>query len=153
LVYGTENGIYISDRRPKDSSVKPKRVIEISNVTQIDVLEEYNILLVLSNKTLSSFSMEALDPSESQSPLMKRPKKIMGHTNFFKSGVCLGRHLVCCIKSSTMSSTIKVFEPMESVTKGKKKPAFSKMFQGGQEMLKNFKVCPPRITYCLRRFR
>lgn len=139
MVYGTDHGVYVSDRKPKEASSKPRRVLETAGVTQIEVLEEYQLLLVLSNKTLFSFPMEALDPNEAQSPLAKRPRKI-GHANFFKAGVCLGRHLVCCVKTSTQSTTIKVYEPMDSMTKGKKKPAFSKMFQGGQDALKPYKV-------------
>jgi hypothetical protein len=46
----------------------PKRVLDASQVTQIDVLEEYQLLLVLSNKTISSYPMEALDSSDNQSP-------------------------------------------------------------------------------------
>ncbi|KAI9841991.1 MAG: RHO1 GDP-GTP exchange protein 2 [Sclerophora amabilis] len=139
LVYGTDNGVWVSDRKPKDASMKPKRVIEVGGVTQIDVLEEYQLVLVLANKNLSSYPMEALDPNEAQSSLIKRPKKIQSHSNFFRAGICLGRHLVCSVKSSALSTTIKVFEPMDSMTKGKKKPAFSKMFQSGQDALKPFK--------------
>lgn len=142
----------MSDRRPKDAPVKPKRVLEASGVTQIDVLEEYQLLLVLSNKTLYSYSIEALDPNEAQSSLAKRPRKIC-HTNFFKAGVCLGRHLVGCVKTSALSTTIKVFEPMDYMSKGKKKPALSKMFQSGQDALKLFKVswnsCNLIYSWCL----
>lgn len=83
--------------------------------------------------------MEALDASENQNPLVRRPKKIQGHTNFFKSGIGLGRHLVCSVKTSALSTTIKVYEPVENLAKGKKKP-LSKMFQGGQDAFKPFKV-------------
>ncbi|KAK2796516.1 hypothetical protein FQN50_009529 [Emmonsiellopsis sp. PD_5] len=138
LVYGTDGGIYISERWPKDKSAKPRRVLDASGVTQIDALEEYQLLLVLSNKTLSSYSMEALDPNESQNPLARRPKKIQGHINFFKSGIGLGRHLVCSVKTSALSTTIKVFEPMENLAKGKKKP-LGRMFQSGQDAFKLFK--------------
>ncbi|KAI4135757.1 MAG: hypothetical protein LQ347_000391 [Umbilicaria vellea] len=139
LVFGTDNGVYISDRKPKEVNARPKRVLDISAVTQIDVLEEYQLLLVLANKSLVSYPLEALDPNDSQSSLLKRPKKIQGHANFFKAGVCLGRHLVCSVKTSALSTTIKVFEPMDTMSKGKKKPAISKMFQGGQDALKPFK--------------
>jgi hypothetical protein len=104
------------------------------------VLEEYQLLLVLSNKNLSSYPLETLDASDAQSALAKRPGRKIGHASFFRTGVCLGRHLVCCVKTSAPSSTIKVYEPMDSMVKGKKKPAFSKMFQGGQDTLKPFKV-------------
>lgn len=140
LVYGTDSGIYLSERWPKDKNAKPRRVLDASGVTQIDTLEEYQLLLVLANKTLSSYPMEALEVTEGQNPLARRPKKIQGHANFFKAGIGLGRHLVCSVKTSALSTTIKVFEPMDNLAKGKKKPALSKMFQGGQDTLKPFKV-------------
>ncbi|KAI9039397.1 putative Rho guanyl nucleotide exchange factor (Rom2) [Aspergillus affinis] len=139
LVYGTDSGIYLSERWPKDKSAKPRRVLDVSQVTQIDTLEEYQLLLVLSNKTLSSYPMEALEITEGQNTIAKRPKKIQGHANFFKAGIGLGRHLVCSVKTSALSTTIKVYEPMDNLAKGKKKSAVSKMFQGGQDTLKPFK--------------
>lgn len=140
LVYGTDSGIYISDRWPKDKSAKPRRVLDVSQVTQIDTLEEYQLLLVLANKTLSSYPMEIFEAVEGQGTLAKRPKKIQGHANFFKAGIGLGRHLVCSVKTSALSTTIKVYEPMDNLAKGKKKSAVSKMFQSGQDTLKPFKV-------------
>ncbi|KAJ5534246.1 hypothetical protein N7527_000500 [Penicillium freii] len=139
LVYGTDNGIFVSERWPKDKTAKPRKVLEATQVTQIDTLEEYQLLLVLANKTLSSYPMDALDYVEGQNSMAKRPKKIQGHANFFKAGIGLGRHLVCSVKTSALSSTIKVYEPMDNLAKGKKKSAVSKMFQGGQDTLKPFK--------------
>jgi RHO1 GDP-GTP exchange protein 1/2 len=152
LVIGTDLGIYVTDRWPKDKSIKPKRVIEASQVTQIDVLEEYQLLLVLSNKTLTSYAMEALEPNDSQNPLVKRPKKIQGHVNFFKSGIGLGRHLVASVKTSALSTTIKVFEPMDNLGRQGRRPAISRMFQSGQDALKPFKVSiPERFAAALSR--
>ncbi|KAL4980534.1 CNH domain-containing protein [Aspergillus desertorum] len=139
LVYGTDSGIYVSDRNPRDQSAKPRKVLDVSQVTQIDTLEEYQLLLVLANKTLYSYPMDALEVAEGQNPVAKRPKKIQGHANFFKSGIGLGRHLVCSVKTSALSTTIKVYEPMDNLAKGKKKSTVSKMFQSGQDTLKPFK--------------
>ncbi|KAJ5104910.1 hypothetical protein NUU61_002257 [Penicillium alfredii] len=139
LVYGTDSGIYLSERWPKEKSAKPRRVLDASQVTQIDTLEEYQLLLVLANKTLTSYPMEALELGEGQNAIAKRPKKIQGHANFFKAGIGLGRHLVCSVKTSGLSSTIKVYEPMDNLARGKKKSAVSKMFQSGQDTLKPFK--------------
>ncbi|KAI4275869.1 MAG: hypothetical protein LQ337_002874 [Flavoplaca oasis] len=136
LVYGTDLGIYISDRRPKATETKPRRVVEMGSVTQVDVMEEYQMLLVLANKGLYVLPLEAL---ESNDNLLKRPKKIQGHANFFKSGVCMGRHLVCAAKMSGISTTIKVYEPTDSNIKSKKKPAIPRMFQGQGESLRAFK--------------
>jgi len=139
-VYGTDSGIYVSDRNPRDKTARPRRVLDVSQVTQIDTLEEYQLLLVLANKTLYSYPMDALDVGEGQNSVAKRPKKIQGHANFFKSGIGLGRHLVCSVKTSALSTTIKVYEPMDNLAKGKKKSTVSKMFQSGQDTLKPFKV-------------
>ena len=140
LVFGTDSGVYVSDRKPKSPAARPRRVLDISSVTQIDVLEEYQLLLVLATKSLMSYPLEVLDSPDNVSPILKRPKKIQNHANFFKAGVCMGRHLVCSAKMSGISTTIKVFEPMDTISKGKKKPAIGRMFQGGQDTLKPFKV-------------
>lgn len=129
----------MTDRWPKEKSAKPRRILDATAVTQIDTLEEYQLVLVLANKTLSSYPLEALDVSEGQNPLARRPKKIQGHTNFFKVGIGLGRHLVCSVKTSALSTTIKVYEPMENLARGGKKPALGKMFRGSQDTLKPFK--------------
>lgn len=136
MIYGTDSGIFISDRRTKEASTKPVRVLDATNVTQIDVLEEYQLLLVLSQKSLLSYPLSALNPNEPA--ISKRPKKIQSHCNFFRTGICLGRHLVCCVKSSALSTTIKVFEPNDAMSKGKKQKGF-KMFNSGQDELKAFK--------------
>ncbi|QPH18552.1 hypothetical protein C2857_003623 [Epichloe festucae Fl1] len=135
LLYGTDNGIYLSDRKNKEQI--PRRVLETPNVTQIDILEEYQLLLVLSNKTLQSYSVTALNSDEPATA--KRPKKIQNHCSFFKTGICLGRHLVCCVKSSALSTTIKVFEPNDAMTKGKKQKGLGKFMAGGHDELKPFK--------------
>ncbi|KAI1343604.1 CNH domain-containing protein [Xylariaceae sp. FL0016] len=135
LIFATDHGIYVADRKAKDQP--PRRVIEAQHVTQVDVLEEYNLLLILSNKSLLSYPLAALDPNEPA--LSKRPKKIQNNCNFFKTGICLGRHLVCCVKSSALSTTIKVYEPNDSMSKGKKQKGFGKMFNAGQDELKAFK--------------
>ena len=140
LVFGTDTGVYVSDRKPNSVAARPKRVLDAGAVTQIDVLEEYQLLLVLATKSLMSYPLEVLDPLDNQSPMLKRPKKIQNHANFFKAGVCMGRHLVCSAKMSGISTTIKVFEPMDTISKRQKKPAIGRMFQGNQEALKPFKV-------------
>ncbi|KAI1069568.1 hypothetical protein LB507_008358 [Fusarium sp. FIESC RH6] len=135
LLYGTDSGVYLSDRKVKDQV--PRRVLETASVTQIDILEEYQLLLVLSNKTLQSYPVSALNPDEPA--LSRRPKKIQSHCSFFKTGICLGRHLVCCVKSSALSTTIKVFEPNDAMTKAKKQKGIGKFMSGGHDELKPFK--------------
>ncbi|KAL9086074.1 MAG: hypothetical protein Q9165_007286 [Trypethelium subeluteriae] len=138
LVYGTDVGVYVSERKGKEPATRPKRVLENRSVTQIDVLEQHAIFLVLSDKTIYSFPIEALDGEDTQNVVTKRGRRIC-HANFFKVGICNGQHLVCCVKTSALSSTIKVYEPMDSMTKGKKKSGLAKMLAGGQDVLKPYK--------------
>jgi len=115
-------------------------VLDVRNVTQIDVLEQHNILLVMYDKTLYSYAIEALDPEESATAQSKRGRKI-GHANFFKVGIFEGQHLVCSVKPPGLAgaSDIKVYKP-ESMPSGKKKSGLAKMLAGGQEVLKPYKV-------------
>lgn len=108
-------------------------------MSQIDVLEQHQILLVLADKVMYSYHLDALDPDESQAAPSKRGRKIC-HANYFNAGMCNGQLLVCCVKSSSLSSTVKVYEPMDSMTKGKKKSGLAKMLAGGQEVLRPYKV-------------
>lgn len=86
-----------------------------------------------------TFPLEAFD---SKDPLagLKRAKKISSHTSFFKAGICLGKVLVCVVKSSPLSSTIKVLEPIDQNIRGRSKPTFRKILQGGNDTLKLFRV-------------
>jgi hypothetical protein len=139
LIVGTDAGVYVCERKPKDASMKPRRALEIKGVTQIDVLEQHSILLVLTDKTLYSYPLEALSPDAGQPGISKRGRKIT-HANFFKSGICQGQQLVCCVKTSALSSTIRVYEPMDSMTKRSKKSGLAKMLAGNEDVLKPFKV-------------
>jgi len=142
LAYGTDNGIYVSDRKPH-SNVKttPIRVHPLANVTQIDVLEEYGLLLVLCDKTLSSYPIELLTDHDNATnfQMNRKAKKVSGHVNFFKSGVCLGRVFLCVVKSNSMNSTIKVLEPVEGLNRGRGRLGFARILQSGQDF-KVFKV-------------
>lgn len=80
---------------------------------------------------------------------MKRMKRISSHTSFFKAGHCLGRTLVCVVKASSLSSTIKTLEPIDQNVRGKNKPTFKKLLQGGNDTLKVFKVRTAIYTHGL----
>jgi len=85
-----------------------------------------------------TFPLEALDPVDPTAGL-KRMKRISTHTSFFKAGFCLGRVLVCIVKSTQLSSTFKALEPIEQNARGRAKPTFKKLLQGGNDTLKPFR--------------
>ncbi|ORY80260.1 CNH-domain-containing protein [Leucosporidium creatinivorum] len=137
MVYGTDNGVYLSDLR--EHNKVPVKVISVPNVTQLDILEEQGILIVLagSYKAVQTFFVDHLDPGDAIGAA-KRARKISSHATFFKAGQCLGRTLVCVVKSGSVSSTIKTLEPIDQV-RGKKQPAIRKFLQGSNESLRVFK--------------
>ena len=48
MVYGTDSGVFLADLREK--ARPPVRVIAVANVTQLDVLDDYGILIVLAGQ-------------------------------------------------------------------------------------------------------
>ncbi|KAF2768386.1 citron like protein [Teratosphaeria nubilosa] len=138
LVIGTDYGVYLTERKPKDASIKPKRVLEYKLVTQLEVLEQHQILIVLADKVAYTFPLEALDPEEGPAGPSKRGRKIC-HAHYINAGMCNGQTLVCCVRSTSLSSTVKVYEPMDTLTKGRKKSGFARMLASGQEVLKPYK--------------
>ncbi|KAJ9097534.1 hypothetical protein QFC19_006708 [Naganishia cerealis] len=118
----------------------PAKVVAIPDVTQVDVLEEFQLLIVLAERSVTAFPLEALDPTDPTAAL-KRGKRLSSHTSFFKSGVCLGRVILCIVKSSSLSSTIKVLEPIDMSQRGKKQPTpFRKLLNNGGAHNEPFKV-------------
>ncbi|KAI0339671.1 CNH-domain-containing protein [Trametopsis cervina] len=135
-VYGTADGVYISNLW--EPHREPMKVLALADVTQVDVLEDYQLLIVLAEGVVVTFPMDALDPRDPLSGV-KRAKRIASHISFFKAGVCLGKTLVCVVKSSALSSTIKALEPIDTQTRGKNKPTFKKILQGGNDTLRPVK--------------
>jgi len=48
VVYGTDDGVYLSDLR--EPHQEPVRVLALLDVIQVDVLEDYQLLIVLSGE-------------------------------------------------------------------------------------------------------
>ena len=96
----------------------------------------------VTERQVVTFPLEALDPMDPLAGL-KRAKRISSHTSFFKAGICLGKTLVCVVKSSPLSSTIKTLEPIDQNVRGRSKPTFRKLLQGGNDTLKLFRVRLP----------
>ncbi|KAG8914297.1 RHO1 GDP-GTP exchange protein 2 [Tulasnella sp. 408] len=136
IAYATDNGVYFSDLR--DRSRPPVHVLALLDVMQVDVLEEYELLVVLSERSVMTVPLDALDP-EDPTAGVKRATKVCSHTSFFKTGTCLGRTLICAVKASPPSSTIKVLEPTKKAVRGENKPTFRKLLQRGDETLTIFK--------------
>lgn len=86
-----------------------------------------------------TFPLEALSATDTLAGL-KRAKRIASHISYFKAGVCMGRPLVCVVKTSPLSTTIRALEPIDQQVRDKRKPTFRKLIQGGADTLRMYKV-------------
>ncbi|KAG5355764.1 Rho1 guanine nucleotide exchange factor 1 [Yarrowia sp. B02] len=142
VLYGTDSGVFISDIRhlpKKEGSLQnsivattPVKLISTSNVTQVAILDEYTTILALADKTLYAWPSDIIETPDPVSN-SRKAKKVLGHINFFKAGVCNNRMLVCTVKSSSTSSTINVLEPSEPLTKNKRQTTLLSLKKGRQD--------------------
>jgi RHO1 GDP-GTP exchange protein 1/2 len=126
----------VSDRGAKDAAAKPKRILDVTNVTQVDVLEEFQLFLVLSAKLSLSYPLAALAPTSRLFTNFLR--RFYLNCKFFKTSITDGQHLVCCVISIALSTTIKIFEPNNFISNAKKQKGFE-IFNSSQVKLKAIK--------------
>ncbi|KAH3685785.1 hypothetical protein WICPIJ_003248 [Wickerhamomyces pijperi] len=131
ILYGTDLGVFISDVKistgENNKTVRnfssPTRIISKVNVTQVEVLEEYQTLLALADKKLHAWPIDLIQTNidkKTTSIPSTISKEIMSHVLFFKVGVCGGRMLVCAAKNDM----IRVFEPTDPFSKKMSKKKF-----------------------------
>ncbi|KAL1987216.1 hypothetical protein VTN96DRAFT_4548 [Rasamsonia emersonii] len=115
---GTDYGVYISEYNDPRGWV---RAIPIVRVTQIAVFEEFNLLLVIADKSLIAYHLDVVCPisgvpsQTSQHDSARRaPQKLSGsrEVGFFAVGRMKDRTLVFYKKRDGISSTFKVLEPV-----------------------------------------
>ncbi|KAI9929842.1 hypothetical protein MW887_011648 [Aspergillus wentii] len=114
---GTDYGVYISEyNNPRGWF----RAIPIMRVTQVAVFEEFNLFLLIADKSLIAYHLDAVcpangapTPSASDSS-RKAPQKLSGgrEVGFFAAGRMKDRTLVMYKKRDGLSSTFKVLEPV-----------------------------------------
>ncbi|KAJ1306997.1 hypothetical protein OPQ81_007977 [Rhizoctonia solani] len=106
VMYGTDDGVYF---QPQNG--RPRKAIDLTGVRQIDVLTDVSLLVVLAERSVFTFPLDALD----QFDRMNRMSRIAnGQVSFFKAGTCMARTVVCIVKATSASSTVKALEQIES---------------------------------------
>lgn len=124
LLYGTDSGVWVSTVRTisitnnEKICSDPTMVISKLYVTQVEVLVEYSKLLILSDKSLYEFDLSCTD-SLDHVKNTRSGKLILSHVTSFKTGICDGKLLVCCIKQGN-NRAINIFEPNNPFDKNKK---------------------------------
>ncbi|KAG8813242.1 hypothetical protein FRC18_002604 [Serendipita sp. 400] len=123
VAIGCAEGVWIGLRHDSKSM---RRVLHLKQVTQCAMLEDFGIFLVLADKSLFAYHIEALVPSNPPSPNTSRaPQKLNGNRDvqFFSVGTIGGRTLVIYMKKKGIESVFRVLEPVvERITEKAKVP-------------------------------
>lgn len=89
---------------------------------------------------LYSFNLDILDNAEKDAAIgVRNGKKIGTNVSFFKLGVCSERTLICAVKSSSLSASIKLLEPV-GLGGNKLKGKFGRLFKSTNDSLRIYKV-------------
>lgn len=148
-LFGTDQGIYVSNIQYNGDNPEcstPRLVVQISNVTQADVLDLYGIVLFLADKTVYSLAPELL---ESGDPVAnaRRVKHIAAPVNFYKVDECLGRTLLCVVKIGSTTSQVRVLEPTDPTRSVVKRPPLRRLLTAGQQQSsEGFKLFKEALT-------
>ncbi|CAG8705449.1 11904_t:CDS:10, partial [Dentiscutata erythropus] len=134
-----------------------KQVLTVSNVTQMAVLEDFGIFVVLCDRTLWAFSLEAIIPSSSSSGSSNQPyrQRLSANNNvqYFNVGVIKERNstkektLVVYMKKRGLESHFKALEPIcavgsssdKSKTSSSRRGAFANLIHSKTEWFKEYK--------------
>ncbi|KAH9875505.1 hypothetical protein J1614_004241, partial [Plenodomus biglobosus] len=131
IAVGTDIGVYVSEfDNPRGWS----KAIQVPRVTQIAVLEQFSLMLLISDKSLIAYHLDAVCPVGGVAPTSdstrRAPQKLSGARDigFFATGVMKDRTLVFYKKRDGISSTFKVLEPVYQKSTEKK----SRMWKSGR---------------------
>jgi len=134
VAVGTDDGVYIG-HTPEISGLYTHwiKVLQLKESTQIDVLEEFGVFLVLANKELIAYSLAGLIPqlpnSVSHVPQQARqPQRLSGSSSvgFFATGKLKDRMLVLYKKKSGVNAVFKALEPVVGKADTNRRNLFSR---------------------------
>ncbi|KAI0050993.1 Dbl-like domain-containing protein [Auriscalpium vulgare] len=112
VAVGCAEGVWIGFRHDSRSM---RRVLHLKMVSQCAMLEDFGIFLVLADKSLFAYHIEALVPTTPQSAnTSQTPQKLNGtkDVHFFSVGNLGGRTLVIYMKKKGLDSVFRVLEPV-----------------------------------------
>ncbi|KAK9440332.1 Rho guanyl nucleotide exchange factor [Metarhizium brunneum] len=133
IAIGTDYGVYISD------SSNPRgwtRSVQISRVTQIAVLEEFSVCLIIADKSLISYPLDVIAPvSEFAAPVndntRRAPQRLAKDVTYFATARMKERLLVFYKRKEGMHTSFKVLEPILHKATEKKSRLFGGRKSGG----------------------
>ncbi|EFX01990.1 Rho guanyl nucleotide exchange [Grosmannia clavigera kw1407] len=126
IAVGTDFGVYISDAGNPRGWL---RSVQLNKVTQITVLEEFSICLILADKSLISYPLDLVAPvgnypaSNHDSP-RHAPQRLAKDVSFFATARMKERMLLFYKRKEGMHNTFKVLEPVFQKASEKKSRFF-----------------------------
>jgi len=136
LVVGSENGLYIG---PADGSGNFEKILNLPKINQIDILPDLEFFVILSDKSVYVYSSSIFNRGDGTATSIENEKKLCSNINFFKVGLCLGRYLIACVKSTNSSSTIQTFEYTHSQSSKNRRLMKLLKSNNSKDRLKSFK--------------
>ncbi|KAK1225868.1 Rho guanine nucleotide exchange factor [Marasmius sp. AFHP31] len=112
VAIGCAEGVWIGFRHDPKSM---RRVLHLKMVTQCAMLEEFGIFMVLADKALFAYHIEALVPTSPHAAQTSQiPQRLSGNkdVHFFSVGQLHGRTLVIYMKKKGLDSIFRVLEPV-----------------------------------------
>ncbi|RBQ87999.1 hypothetical protein VDGD_02632 [Verticillium dahliae] len=133
IAIGTDYGVYISD------TTDPRgwtRTVQVNRVTQITVLEEFSVCLIIADRSLISYPLDVVAPvSNFPAPVhdnpRRAPQRLGKDVAFFASARMKERMLVFYKRKEGMHNTFKVLEPVFHKSSEKKSRLFGGRRPGG----------------------
>lgn len=133
ILYGTNNGVFFQ-RLCGDLTGAPIKVLDLKKVNYLDILNRPELLVVSTSESVFIFPCVPTEGFGAITP--DKGIQIAKSVSLLKAGECMGREMLCLVKSQKLSSTINILEPTEmsrerasddGQTKNKK-PAFKTGF-------------------------
>ncbi|CAJ2504039.1 Uu.00g114330.m01.CDS01 [Anthostomella pinea] len=141
VAVGTDVGVCVAEASDQRGWTK---TVPSARVTQIAVLEEFSVVLVLSDKNLISFPLDVVSPpSNFPAPAHDNPKRtpqrLAKDVAFFATARMKDRMLVFYKKKEAMHSAFKVLEPVFQKATEKKSRLFGGSRRGGGGATESFR--------------
>jgi hypothetical protein len=126
IAVGTDYGVYISD------ATNPRgwtRSVQISRVTQIAVLEDFSVCLLVADRSLISYPLDVIAPvsnfpAPSHDNPRRAPQRLAKDVAFFATARMKDRMLLFYKRKEGMHNTFKVLEPVFQKSTEKKSRLF-----------------------------
>ncbi|KAI2639259.1 CNH domain-containing protein [Xylaria nigripes] len=141
VAVGTDVGVCVSEASDQRGWTK---TISATRVTQMAVLEEFSVVLVLSDRNLISYPLDVVAPppnfpAPSSDNPRRSPQKLAKDVAFFATARMKDRMLVFYKKKENLHSTFKVLEPVFQKATEKKSRLFGGSRRAGSGATETFR--------------